>query len=254
MADRLRRWLAVWRRNALAWRKSARTALLAGFAEPLFYLFALGYGLGSFIGNVQGASYIGFLTAGILSTSAMNAATFEGLYLAYTRMEVLKTWDAILAAPLGVGDVVIGEVLWLATKSLISGTLILLVAAGMGLVIGWQALAVLPVVFLAGLCFGGMALLVTSFARSYDFFVYYITLAITPMILLSGVFFPFSALPEPIRIGSACLPLYHLVEVIRPLVAGRIEFDQLWHLLVPIAYAFGATSLAIWRLRRRLLC
>jgi len=254
MPDAFGRWFAVWRRNALAWRKSARTALLAGFAEPLFYLFALGYGLGSFVGQVQGVSYIGFLAAGILSTSAMNAATFEGLYLAYTRMEVLKTWDAILAAPLGIGDVVLGEVLWLGTKSLISGTLILTVAAGMGLVVGWQALAVLPVVFLAGLCFGALALVVTSFARSYDFFVYYITLAITPMILLSGVFFPFSTLPEPVRLGAALLPLHHVVEVIRPLVGGRIELGQLWHLLVPVAYAFGATSFAIWRFRRRLLC
>lgn len=248
------RWLAVWQRNALAWRKSARTALLGGFAEPLFYLFALGYGLGSFIGQVQGVSYIGFLTAGILSTSAMNAATFEGLYLAYTRMEVLKTWDAILAAPLGIADVVMGEVLWLGTKSLISGSLILSVAAAMGLVDSWQGLGVLPVAFLAGLCFGALALVVTSFARNYDFFVYYITLAVTPMVLLSGVFFPFGALPEPIRIGSACLPLYHVVEVIRPLVAGRFQLHLAWHLAIPVGYAAAATAAAVWRFRRRLLC
>lgn len=253
MLDAWRRWAAVWRRNALVWRKSARTALLGGFAEPLFYLFALGYGLGSFIGQVQGISYIGFLAAGILSTSAMNAATFEGLYLAYTRMEVLRTWDAILAAPLSVADVVMGEILWMGTKSLISGGLILSVAAAMGLVSGWQALGVLPVVFLAGLCFGALALVVTSFAHSYDFFVYYITLAVTPMVLLSGVFFPFSALPEPIRLGSVCLPLYHIVEVIRPLVAGHFDSRLTWHLAVPASYAVLGTSLAIWRLKRRLL-
>jgi len=247
------RWVAVWRRNALVWRKSARTALLGGFAEPLFYLFALGYGLGGFIGQVQGISYIGFLAAGILSTSAMNAATFEGLYLAYTRMEVLKTWDAILSAPLGIVDVVMGEVLWMGTKSLISGGLILSVAAVMGLVGGWQAFGVLPVVFLAGVCFGSLALVVTSFARSYDFFVYYITLVVTPMVLLSGVFFPFSALPESIRLGSACLPLYHVVEVIRPLVAGQFSSAVAWHLVVPAGYAATATAVAVWRFNYRLL-
>jgi lipooligosaccharide transport system permease protein len=247
------RWAAVWRRNALVWRKSARTALLGGFAEPLFYLFALGHGLGSFIGQVQGIPYIGFLAAGILSTSAMNAATFEGLYLAYTRMEVLKTWDAILSAPLGISDVVLGEVLWMGTKSLISGGLILLVTAVMGLVVGWQALGVLPVVFLAGVCFGSLALIVTSFAQSYDFFVYYITLAVTPMVLLSGVFFPFNALPEPIRLASACLPLYHVVEVIRPLVAGQFTIALAWHLAVPAAYGAVASAFAVWRLERRLL-
>ncbi|MBP1151865.1 hypothetical protein [Methylocaldum sp. RMAD-M] len=108
MIDALCRWVAVWRRNALVWRKSIRTALLGGFAEPIFYLFALGYGLGAFIGEIEGLSYLAFLNAGILSTSAMNAAMFEGLYLAYTRMEVLLTWDGMLAAPLGIEDVVIG--------------------------------------------------------------------------------------------------------------------------------------------------
>jgi lipooligosaccharide transport system permease protein len=253
MLESFGRWAAVWRRNALVWRKSARTALLGGFAEPLFYLFALGYGLGSFIGEVEGFSYLGFLTAGILSTSAMNAATFEGLYLAYTRMEVLRTWDGMLAAPLGIADVVVGEVLWMGTKSLISAGLILSVTAAFGLVPHWTAAAVLPVAFLAGLCFGSMALVVTSFARSYDFFVYYITLAITPMVLLSGVFFPLASLPEPLRLGMSCLPLFHVVETVRPLVAGRLGMDLLWHLAVPAAYAGIATGIAVWRFKRRLL-
>lgn len=253
MASGPQRWRAVWQRNALVWRKSARTALLGGIAEPLFYLFALGYGLGSFIGEVEGISYIAFLTAGILSTSAMNAATFEGLYLAYTRMAVLKTWDGMLAAPLGIADVVLGEILWMGTKSLIGASLILLVAAGFGLAAGWLALWVLPVAFLTGLCFGGMALTVTSFARGYDFFVYYITLGITPMVLLSGVFFPLDALPEAIRVGSACLPLQHVVAVIRPLLAGHWEWTLLPHLAVPAGYALSSTALAIWRFKRRLL-
>lgn len=247
------RWWAVWRRNALVWRKSARTALLGGFAEPLFYLFALGYGLGGFIGEIEGFSYLGFLAAGILSTSAMNAATFEGLYLAYTRMEVQRTWDGMLAAPLGIGDVVLGEVLWMATKSLINSGLILAVTALFGLLPHWTALAVLPVSFLAGLCFGAMALLVTSFARSYDFFVYYITLAITPMVLLSGVFFPLASLPEPLRLGMSCLPLFHVVEAVRALVAGRLEWETLGHLAVPFGYAVAATGIAVWRFKRRLL-
>ena len=248
-----RRWLAVWTRNSLAWSKSIKTALLGGLAEPLFNLFALGYGLGSFIGTVEGISYIGFLTAGMISIGAMNAATFEGLYLAYTRMAVLKTWDGMMAAPLSVADVVMGELLWMATKSLLSASLILLVAAGFGLTAHWQVLWVLPVAFLSGLCFGGMALLVTSFANSYDFFVYYITLAITPMILLSGVYFPSTALPESVRLGSACLPLFHIVELVRPLVSGRFAWPLLLHLPVPLAFALLSTLLAIWRFNRRLL-
>ncbi len=247
------RWLAVWGRNALVWRKSVRTALLGGFAEPLFNLFALGYGLGGLVGEVEGIPYIAFLTAGILSLSAMNAATFEGLYLAYTRMAVLKTWEGMMAAPLGIVDVVMGELLWMGSKSVISAGLILLVASGFGLTAGWSALWVLPVAFLSGLCFGAMALVVTSYARSYDFFVYYISLGITPMILLGGVFFPLDVLPEEVRLGSAFLPLQHVVGLIRPLVCGRFEWSLLLHLAVPAAYTLFSALFAILRLRRRLL-
>jgi lipooligosaccharide transport system permease protein len=253
MLDRLGRWLAVWRRNALVWRKSLRTALLGGFAEPLFYLFALGYGLGGFIGQVEGVSYIAFLGSGIIAASAMNAATFEGLYLAYTRMEALKTWDGMLAAPLDVSDVAMGEILWMGTKSVISAGLILLVAAGFGLIAGWPALWVLPIAFLAGLCFGGMALVVTSFARSYDFFVYYITLCITPMTLLGGVFFPLDAMPEAVRTLGAFLPLRHVVELVRPLLSGRWDWRLAIHLAPLAGYALCSILFAIWRLRRRLL-
>jgi len=253
MPEFLGRWLAVWRRNALVWRKSIKTALLGGVADPLLSLFALGYGLGGFVGEVGGMAYIAFLSAGIIALSAMNAATFEGLYLAYTRMAELKTWDAMMAAPLGVADVVMGELLWMGTKSLISAGLILLVASGFGLTAGWAALAVLPVAFLAGLCFGAMALVVTSFARNYDFFVYYISLGITPMILLGGVFFPQDSLPEAIRWGSACLPLQHVVVVIRALVSGRFDWPLLAHLAVPLGFALSCASFAIWRLKRRLL-
>jgi len=246
------RWLAVWSRNALVWRKSVKTALLGGFADPVFSLFALGYGLGGFVGEVDGAPYIAFLTAGIISLSAMNAATFEGLYLAYTRMAVLKTWDGMMAAPLSLTDVVMGELLWMGTKSLINASLILLVALAAGLTTGWATLWVLPLAFLAGLCFGAMALVVTSYAHSYDFFVYYITLGITPMILLGGVFFPPATLPEAARLGSACLPLHHVVELMRALVAGRFDWPLLIHLAVPAGFAVVCTLLAIGRFRRRL--
>lgn len=253
MLERPQRWLAVWRRNALVWRKSLRTALLAGFAEPLCYLFALGYGLGGFVGQVDGVPYIAFLGSGIIAASAMNAATFEGLYLAYTRMEVLKTWDGMLAAPLDVSDVAIGEILWMGTKSLIGASLILSVAAAFGLAAGWAALGVLPVAFLTGICFGGMALVVTSFARSYDFFVYYITLCVTPMVLLGGVFFPLEAMPEAVRTLGAFLPLRHVVELTRPLLSGRWDWSLSVHLAPLVAYGLGSIFFAIWRLRRRLL-
>lgn len=245
---------AVWRRNFLAWRKSAMTALLGSFVEPLLYLLVLGYGLGRLVGVIDGMPYVRFLTAGILATSAMNSATFEGLYLAYTRMAVLRVWDGMLAAPLSVRDVVVGEVLWMGSKSLFSCSAILLVMWLLGQVAGWTALWVLPLALLSGVVFGGLALVVTSYARSYDFFVYYVTLLVTPMVLLSGVFFPTETLPFAVDAGMALLPLRHVVGLIRPVVLGQPPgWETLAHLAVLGLYAFAAMEFAVRRLERRML-
>jgi ABC-2 type transporter. len=162
---------------------------MGNFADPLMYLIVLGYGLGRFVGEVEGMTYMAFLASGVICTSAVNSASFEGMYSAYTRMEVQQTWLGMLATPIGVAEVVFGEILWAATKSVISVGAILIVAALLGLVENIGALMILPVAFLTGLCFSSLALLVTSSAKSYDFFLYYTTLFITPMVLLSGVFF-----------------------------------------------------------------
>ncbi|WP_054774535.1 ABC transporter permease, partial [Methylogaea oryzae] len=229
------RCVAVWRRNATVWRKGSLRSLLGSFMEPLTTLFGLGLGLGAMVGEVDHQSYLAFLSGGILVMNAMNTSTFEGLYLAYTRMHVQRIWDGMLAAPLGLEDVVLGEILWMGSKSVISNGAILLVAAAFGLVHGWQALWILPVAFLAGICFGSMALVVTSYSRSYDFFVYYATLLTTPMVMLSGVFFPRSALPEAVQQAMAWLPLSHIVDVVRPLMAGQLECSAalFGHLAVP---------------------
>lgn len=243
----------VWRRNAQVWLKLSGPSLVGNFGEPLLYLLALGYGLGGFIGEVDGLPYIVFLATGIVCSSAMNTATFECLYSAYTRMKVQETWSAMLAAPLSLDDIVLGEALWAGTKSLISAGAILLVAALLGLVDGWQAVGVLPLAFLLGSCFGAMALVVTAISPSYDFFLYYFTLVITPMFLLSGVFFPLESVPGWVQAGVQLLPLYHIVEVVRPLMTGRPLDGVIGHLLVPILYGLAALWLALAMLRRRLL-
>jgi len=248
-----RRCFPVWQRNAQVWVKLLAPSLVGNFGEPLFYLLALGYGLGGFVGAVDGLPYIVFLAAGIICSSAMNTATFECLYSAYTRMKVQGTWAAMLATPLSLDDILLGEVLWAGSKSLISATAILLVASLLGVVSGWQALGVLPLAFLLGCCFGAMALVITTIAPSYDFFLYYFTLVITPMFLLSGVFFPLEGVPAWVQAGGQLSPLYHVVEVVRPLMTGRPLDGVLAHLLVPVGYCLVAIWLALSLLRRRLL-
>lgn len=246
------RWLPVWQRNFRVWVKLIGPALLGNFGEPLLYLMALGYGLGSFVGSVQGMSYLAFLASGTVCSSTMMTASFESMFSAYTRMDVQKTWDAMLATPLDVKDVVIGEAMWAATKSLISGTAILVVAASLGTVAGWQAVLTLPIMLLTGLCFSAMALLVTAFAKNYDFFLYYNTLIITPMLLVGGVFFPLDEMPALVRETAQWFPLVHAVDLIRPLMTGSNPTQILLHLGVLAAYTAMASTLAIRLIKRRL--
>jgi len=251
--SRGRRWLAVWARNFRVWRKLMGPALLGNIGEPLLYLFGLGYGLGVFVGRVQGLDYITFLASGIVCASAMNTASFEGMYSAYTRLAVQYTWVGMLTTPLSTADVVVGEALWAATKSLFSAMAILLVASLLGVVHGWAALWVLPLAFVVGLCFGAMALVVTAVAGSYDFFLYYFTLLLTPMVLLSGVFFPLDQMPRAVQIGAKLLPLSHAVDLVRPLMTGGLPGAAGLHLLVLAVYTVASLALATRLVAKRLL-
>jgi len=247
------RWFPVWKRNFRVWVKLAGPALLGNFGEPLLYLLGLGYGLGSFVGNVQNMPYIVFLASGMVVSSAMMTASFEGMYSAYTRMDVQKTWDAMRATPLDVPDIVIGEVVWAATKSLFSGAAILIVAAFLGAVASWQGMLALPVVLLTGLCFASMALVITAFAKNYDFFLYYNTLIITPLLLVGGVFFPLEEMPPAIQWLSQGFPLIHAVELVRPLITGLPLNNPLLHLSVLTVYTLLTLLLAIKLIKRRLM-
>lgn len=246
------RFLSVWRRNALVWRKLMWSSLVGNFGEPLFYLLALGYGLGRLVGELDGMPYLAFLASGTVCTSAMLAAAFECTYSAYTRLSHQQTWAAQLMTPLSVTDVVLGEVTWGATKAMLNAGPIILVAAALGLVADAWALLALPVLFLLGFCFAALSLSVTSVARSYDTFVYYVTLVLTPITLLSGVYFPIDAMPPALQTSMRFLPLTHAIALVRPLMTGRPVTDVALHLFVIVLYATAALWLALVLCRRRM--
>jgi lipooligosaccharide transport system permease protein len=247
------RHLHVWRRNLLVWRKLAIPSMLGNLADPLIYMLGLGFGLGAMLAEVGGMSYIAFLATGIVCSSTMMSASFEAMYSAFSRMHVQKTWDAIMNAPVTLDDVVLGETVWAASKSLLSGAAVLLVAWALGVVQSAAALWVIPVVFLTGLVFGSLGLVMTALSPSYDFFMYYFTLVITPMMLVSGVFFPVEQLPGWLQAVTQFLPLTHAVELARPLMSGAAPSLIALHLAVLAAYALAGFSLALVLTRRRLL-
>ena len=247
------RHLHVWRRNSLVWRKLAIPSILGNLADPMLYMLGLGYGLGAMLSDVGGMSYIAFLAAGTVCSSTMMTASFEAMYSGFSRMHVQRTWDAIMNAPVTLDDVLLGEAVWAASKALLSGTAVLVVAWALGLAQFPMALWVIPIVFVAGLAFSGMGLIMTALSPSYDFFMYYFTLVMTPMMLLCGVFFPIAQLPGPVQVATQILPLTHAVELARPLMYGAVPADILLHGGVLVAYALVSVYVALVLTRRRLL-
>jgi lipooligosaccharide transport system permease protein len=165
--------------------------------------------------------YILFLASGSICMSAMNAATFEALYSAFSRMHVQKTWDGIMNAPVRLDDVVLAEMLWAAFKALFSVTAILLVMLALGISHSWKLLVAWPVLLGVGITFSCMALIFNALAKGYDFFTYYFTLFLTPMMFLSGIFFPREQLPSFVRVVADWLPLSVSVDLVRPMFLDR---------------------------------
>ncbi|MDD4965338.1 ABC transporter permease [Halothiobacillus sp.] len=249
------RWaaLALLERNFLVWKKLIGPAIVLNFGEPLIYLLGLGLGLGHLVGEVGGLPYLVFLASGVVASSAMTTVSFEGMYSVFTRMVPQKTYDAIMATPMDIDDIVLGESIWAALKGLLSAIAILIVAAVLGAVPGgWMAAWALPVVFLMGLAFVGPAIIMSAIAGSYDFFNYYFVLVVTPMFMLSGVFFPLDSMPHALQVGVQFLPLTHAIEIIRPLIVGQPVEHLVLHLAVLLFFALIGYFFAVAMVRRRL--
>ena len=247
------RWTSVWKRNHLVWRKLAIASVLGNIADPLLYMVALGYGIGSFVPEVGGMKYIAFIGTGMVCQSSMFTSSFEAMYSAFSRMHVQRTWDAIINAPISLDDVLFAEWIWAASKAVMSTLAILGVILGLGYGHTWLALWVLPLGFLVGLTFGAFGLVMNALAPGYDFFTYFFTLVLTPGLLLSGVFFPVEQMPAALQSVAALLPLKHAIDLSRPLLLGEVPRDVLLHITVLLAYACIAYYVALVLTRRRLL-
>ena len=246
----LRFW-PVFMRNLLVWKKLAVPSVIGNIAEPLITRGAFGYGLGSMIGQIDGRPYIQVLASGSIVVSAALAATFEALYSAYSRMQMQKTWDSIMNAPIALDDIVFAEMLWAAFKSLFSVAAIMVVIWVLGISREPTMLLALPLLGLVGITFASVALVFNALAKGYDFFTYYFTLVITPMTFLSGVYFPISQMPGWLQAVANVLPLTAAVELVRPLILGTPTGDMLRPICVLVAYAVGGYYLALVLTRRR---
>jgi lipooligosaccharide transport system permease protein len=243
----------VWRRNLESWKRFAVSFFVAALGDPVLYLLGIGYGLGRFVADIEGQPYANFLAPGIVAYTAMNSATFEATIGSFTRMSEQRTYDAILATPCSVADIVAGDVLWSASKSVISVCFLTAILALAGLVGHPLAVALVPLGFLVGLMFAALGMVVTAKAPSYDFFNYYFTFVFSIMFLFSGVFFPLDSLPAWAQAVAWVLPLTHAVTLSRGLASGTpgawMLADLAWIAVVTVV----AFVLAERLVRRRLL-
>lgn len=246
----------IFTRDFLVWRKYAKASAVGNFVDPLFYLLILGMGLGGVVDSSRfgGVGYMAFLAPGLITSTTMYAATFECTFGSYTRMDRQNTFLAILATPVEIDDIILGEALFGAFKAMLGGTTVLLVASLFGLVQSPFALLVPVACFVVGFFFASLALVMTAISSSYEFFNYYFTLFLTPMFLLSGVFFPIEELPAEIRAVALALPLTWAVDGMRGLVLGQFQLNPAVGLfyvtLVALLALIPATNLVQRRLIR----
>lgn len=246
----LRRAFRVWQRHLTVYTKLYRSSIALNFAEPILYLIALGFGFGGLVKEINGVPYVNFIAPGIIASSSMFAATYECSYGTYVRMVYQKTFDAILATPINIDDLIAGELLWGATKSMFYGAIIIVVISLFGLVKSPLVLLAIPVLFMSGLIFSETAMIFAAIVPGIESFNYFYTLLMTPMFLFSGIFFPLDTLPPIVSKIAFFTPLYHVVNMCRSFASGHVAApvtDVVW--IVVVALLFAAYPFRLMRKR-----
>jgi lipooligosaccharide transport system permease protein len=252
-----RRFLRVWQRNLTVYRKSWKISFLPPFLEPLFYLLAFGVGLSGLVGKVhyQGLeiSYVDFIAPAIIAISIMNNAFFETTYNSFVRMYFQKTFDAQMATPLSMEEIITGEIVWGATKSVIAAAIMVAVVSLFGLIRYPAGLIIIPLAFMGGLAFGSIGMLFTGMVGTVEQFNLPVFLFVTPMFLFSGTFFPLDNLPLWARQLALLLPLTHLTNLARSFSFGSVCPSNLWGFCYLFFFSLICFPLALLKMHRRLI-
>lgn len=245
--------LSVWRRDAAMYRRTWKLNILPNFFEPVLYLVSIGIGVGAYITEIGGTSYIAFLAPGLVCVAAMNGASFEVTYNIYVRMIFEKAYDAMLTTPVEPDDILAGEVLWAITRATIYGGCFYVVVALVGLAPLPYSLLVLPLLPLSGLLFAAIGMTFTLQIRSIDLFSFYFTLFLTPLFLFSDVFFPLEERLSGTWLWVAeILPLLHPVRLARSAFRGEASILLLWDLIYIVVASALLLAWARRGVRRRL--
>lgn len=252
-----RRFLRVWQRDFRVYRKSWKISFIPPLLEPLFYLLAFGVGLSALVGKIeyQGreVSYLGFIAPALIAVSIMQNSFFETTYASYVRMYYQKTFDAMIATPLSLEEIITGEIVWGATKSVIAAVIMMAVISAFGLIRYPEGLLVIPVSFIGGIAFGSIGMVFTSVVKNIEMFNLPLFLFVTPMFLFSGTFFPLDTLPPWAQGIALLLPLTHLVDLTRALTFGAVDAGLLRATGYLVIFSLVFFPMAVYKMHSRLI-
>lgn len=251
------RFSKVWLRNLVVYRRIWKVNFITPLLEPLFYILAFGLGLSGLIGKVPYGGtelpYTNFIAPALIATAVMWNSFFETTYASFVRMYYQKTFDAILATPLSLEEIIVAEIVWSATKATGAAAIMFTVLALLGYIHLPLGLLLIPMAFLGGLAFGAIGMFFTGIIPTIDMFNLPIFLFITPMFLFSGTFFPVSNLPQWVRPMAYVFPLYHLTELARWLGLGIREANVTASIGYLVLFSICFTILALKSMRKRLI-
>jgi lipooligosaccharide transport system permease protein len=254
-------WARVWRarrlveRNIMVYRHQW-IIIFSGVFEPIFYLIGIGIGIGGIIGPIPpeyvggrtDVSYLAYVAPALLATAAMNGAVFETIFNVFFKLNYAKTYDGVLATPMGITEIALGEMMWALLRAALYAVAMFVIMLFTGLILSPWGLLMVPAALLVAAAFAGAGLAGTSYLRTVNDFDVPMGLVVMPMFLFSGTFFPVDIYPEPIQWLMQVNPLYHAISLIRGLSTGLLGPAQLWD----FAFLIGFFAICLWIAMRQM--
>jgi lipooligosaccharide transport system permease protein len=243
----------VMSRDVMLFGRYWKATTFSSVVQPTIYLLAFGLGFGSLVHNVGHVKYVEYVATGVVATAVLFSSAFPGMFNTFIRWQFQRTYDAMLAAPVDVEELITAEVLWISLRAGVYGLAPLIVGIAFGLEPEWGMLLVPLIGFVTGFGFAAFGVTIAAVAKTIDNFNYVTSAVLTPMFLVAGTFFPVTALPHGLRTLAKFNPLYHCVQLVRDASLGGLGTADLAHAGVMIGFALVMWRLAIWQLGNRLI-
>ena len=240
-------------RDVVIFGRYWKATTFSSIVQPTIYLLAFGLGFGTLVASVGHLRYVEYVATGVVATAVLFSSAFPGMFNTFVRWQFQRTYDAMLATPLDVEELITAEILWISLRAGVYGLAPLLVGLAFGLTPEWGMLLVPAIGFLTGFGFAAFGVLVAAIAQTIDNFNYITSAVLTPLFLVAGTFFPVSSLPSGWQLAAKFNPLYHCVQLVRDASLGSLQLADLGHAAVLLGFALLMWRLAIWRLTDRLI-